>query len=96
MSAYAIVQINVTNQENYKEYLKNVTPIVEKFRGEYIVRAGKFKVLLGNWDFTRTVIVRFPDYVTAMNWYNSKDYARIKDIRHKYADSNLVILKGLI
>ena len=30
------------------------------------------------------------------DWYNSKDYARIKDIRHKYADSNLVILKGLI
>ena len=36
------------------------------------------------------------DRQKALDWYNSKDYARIKDIRHKYADSNLVILKGLI
>ena len=40
MPAYVIVQINVTNSENYKEYLKNVTSIVEKYGGKYIVRGG--------------------------------------------------------
>ena len=48
MSAYAIVQINVTNPELYKDYLKKVTPIVEKYNGEYVVRGGNFKKMLGN------------------------------------------------
>ena len=28
MTAYTIVQINITNPEDYKEYLTQVTPIV--------------------------------------------------------------------
>ena len=36
MSAYAILQINITNQENYKEYLNQVTTIVKKYQGEYL------------------------------------------------------------
>jgi len=94
MSAYAIVQINVTNQEKYKDYLKEVTPIVEKFNGEYIVRAGRFEVLLGEWDYSRTVVVRFPDYETAMNWYHSEEYAPIKKIREENSNGNLIIIEG--
>ena len=51
MSAYLIAQINVTNEDSYKEYLSKVTPIVEKYGGSYIVRAGRFKTVLGNWNF---------------------------------------------
>ena len=56
MSAYVIVQINITNEEKYKEYLNKVTNIVEKFNGKYIVRAGKYKVMLGQWNYKRKVI----------------------------------------
>ena len=41
MSAYFIIQINITNPECYKDYIPQVTPIVKKFGGEYIVRGGK-------------------------------------------------------
>ena len=47
MPGYAIVQINITNEEPYKEYLKQVTAIVNKYQGEYLVRAGKFQKMLG-------------------------------------------------
>ena len=40
MSGYFIIQINITNPENYKDYIIQVTPIVKKFRGEYIIRGG--------------------------------------------------------
>ena len=40
-SGYVIAQLNVTNPENYKEYVAKVTPIVEKFGGEYLVRNGE-------------------------------------------------------
>ena len=39
MSAgYAIFNINVTNPENYKNYIEQVEPVAEKFGAEYIVR----------------------------------------------------------
>ena len=40
MSGYVIAQIEVTNHENYKEYLAKVTDIVKKFDGEFLVRGG--------------------------------------------------------
>ena len=48
MSAYFIVQINVKNQDNYKEYISKVSPIVEKFGGEYIIRGGKSENVEGS------------------------------------------------
>ena len=77
MSAYAILQINITNQEKYKEYLNQVTAIVKKHQGDYIVRGGKSEVVLGKWDYHRTVVVRFPNYDSAIKWYNSDEYAPI-------------------
>ena len=66
MSAYLIAQINVTNEDSYKEYLSKVTPIVEKYGGSYLVRAGKFKKVLGNWNFKRNVVIKFPSYEIAL------------------------------
>ena len=37
-SGYVILQCNVTKPENYKEYVSKVTPIVQNFGGEYIIR----------------------------------------------------------
>ena len=45
MAGYAIFQINVKNPEEYKGYLNQVTPIVRKYNGEYIVRGGESEVV---------------------------------------------------
>jgi len=34
MSAYTIVQINITKNKPYQEYLKKVTPVVHKYKGQ--------------------------------------------------------------
>ena len=94
MSAYAILQINITNQENYKEYLNQVTTIVKKHQGDYIVRGGKSDVVLGKWDYQRTVDVKFPSYEAAIQWYNSEDYAPIKKIREDNSEGNCIIIEG--
>ena len=94
MSAYAILQINITNPENYKEYLNQVTTIVKKHQGDYIVRGGKSEVVLGKWDYQRTVVVRFPNYDSAFKWYNSDEYAPIKKIREDNSEGNCIIIEG--
>ena len=95
MSAYAILQINITNQENYKEYLNQVTTIVKKLQGEYIVRGGKSEVVLGEWNYQRTVVGRFPSYDVAFKWYNSEEYAPIKKIREGNSKGNCIIIEGV-
>ena len=94
MTAYAILQINIINPENYRKYVEKVSPIVEKFDGEYLIRGGKSEVVEGNWNFSRTVVVRFPDYDKAIKWYNSDEYAPIKKIRTDNSEGNCIIIEG--
>jgi len=95
MSGYIIVQINITNKEQYSEYLNQVTSIAEKYGGEYIVRGGKTKTMLGSWDYERTVVIKFPTYNAALEWYNCEEYEPIKKIREDNSEGNLIIIEGV-
>ncbi len=94
MSGYAIFNINVKSPENYKEYVEKVKPIAEKYGGEYIVRGGDNTVVEGSWQYPRTVVIKFPTYEKALEWYNSEEYKPIKKIRLDNAESNGMIIKG--
>ncbi len=50
-AGYVIAQLKVTNLENYKEYVEKVTPLVKKFDGEFLVRAGEFQIFDGETKF---------------------------------------------
>ena len=95
MSGYFIIQINVTNSENYKEYIEKVTPIVKKFGGEYIVRGGQSENVEGNWPFQRTVVLKFPTYDMVKEWRNSDEYKPIRKIREDNSECNAIIIEGL-
>ena len=95
MSGYFIIQINVTNAENYKEYIEKVTPIVKKFGGEYIVRGGQSENVEGNWLFQRTVVLKFPTYDMVKEWHNSDEYKPIRKIREDNSECNAIIIEGL-
>ena len=95
MSGYVIANINVKNSEAYKEYVVKVKPTVEKFGGEYLVRNGEFKVIDGEWKHPRTVVIKFPTYEKALEWYNSEEYKPIKPIRLANSVANGIIIKGV-
>ncbi len=94
MSGYAIFNIEIKNQESYKEYVSKVKPIAEKYGGEYIVRGGEFKIMEGQWIYPRTVVIKFPSYEKALEWYNSEEYKPVKQIRLDNSLSNGIIIKG--
>ena len=95
MSGYFIIQINVTNPENYKEYITKVTPIVKKFGGEYMVRGGKSENVEGQWYYERTVVLKFPTYEMVHKWHESEEYKPIKKIRVDNSDCNAIIIEGI-
>ena len=95
MNGYVISNIDVKNPEAYKEYIDKVKPIVEKFGGEYLVRAGEYKVIDGEWKYPRTVIIKFSSYEKALEWYNSEEYQPVKPIRLTNSVANGIIIKGV-
>ena len=94
MSAYLIGQINIINEEPYKEYVKLTSPIIKKYSGEFLVRGGKFKKMLGKWNYARTVVIKFPSYDNAMDWYNSEEYRPVRKIREDNSQGNIIIIEG--
>ena len=95
MPGFAIFNIEVKKPEEYKEYVEKVKPIAKKFGGEYIVRGGETKVLEGSWAYPRTVVIKFPSYKKALDWYNSDEYKPIKQIRLENSIGNGIIVKGV-
>ena len=93
-AGYMIFNININNPDNYKEYVEKVKPIAEKYGGEYIVRGGESMVIEGKWEYPRTVIIKFPSYEKALEFYNSDEYKPIKKIRQDNAVSNAIIIEG--
>ena len=93
-AGYVIFNIEVTNPEAYKQYVQSVKPIAEKFGGEYVVRGGNNQVVEGSWQYSRNIVIKFPSYEKALEWYNSKEYQPIKQIRIDNAKSNGIIIQG--
>ena len=94
-AGYVIAQLKITKPENYKEYIEKVNPIIKKFGGEYLVRAGEFQIFDGETKFPRIIILKFPSYERALEWYNSEEYKPIKQIRLDNSEGTNIIIKGI-
>ena len=92
---YVIAQITVTNPETYPTYVAMVQPIIQKFGGEFIVRGGRAESFEGVPPGDRNVVIRFPSYEAAQEWYHSDDYAEAKALRMSASTSVQTIVEGV-
>ncbi len=93
-AGYVIAQINVTDPEAYKTYVAAVSPIVEKYGGEYLVRGGPAQHFEGESIGERTVVIRFPTLQAATEWYHSEEYAPVRAMRQAASTSLQTIVEG--
>ena len=92
---YVIAQITVHDTESYKEYIKQVLPTIELFGGEFLVRGGRSESFEGTPPGERNVVIRFPDYQSAHDWYHSDAYAPAKKMRMAASTSVQTIVEGI-
>jgi uncharacterized protein (DUF1330 family) len=95
MTAYIIIDIEVTDLEGYKEYAKMAPEAVKLYGGKYIARGGLNETLEGDWQAKRLVILEFPSIQQAKAWLDSPEYAPARTLRHQYARSNMVVVEGI-
>ena len=95
MSAYIIVDIEVTDPEKYAEYIKVVPATLAAYGGKYLVRGGPAEKLEGDWDPNRVVVVEFESFERAKQWWTSDDYRTPKEIRRSASISKIVLVDGI-
>lgn len=92
---YVIAQINVTDAQVYPSYVAMVQPIIQRFGGEFLVRGGRSESFEGTPPGDRHVVIRFPSYQAAQDWYHSEDYAQAKALRMSASNSVQTIVEEL-
>ena len=95
MKAYWVcIYEKIDNSEKLKDYAVKVRPAVEKFSGKFLVRGGKNRTNDGIKS-PRIVMVEFPDYNTAINCYDSKEYQNAHDILKGHVIRHHQIVEGV-
>lgn len=95
MTAYVIVDIDVHDPVGYEEYKKLAPAAVELYGGKYIARGGRTETLEGDWSPSRLVILQFENSEQAKRWLNSEEYREARAMRHRTANSQMVVIDGL-
>jgi uncharacterized protein (DUF1330 family) len=95
MSAYVLVDVEVTGAEQYDRYRPLAAASVEQYGGRYIVRGGSSEVLEGDRVPHRLVVIEFPDADAARRWYHSPEYGEAKATRAGAAAGSFVLVEGV-
>jgi uncharacterized protein (DUF1330 family) len=95
MAAYLIVDVQVADPAAYERYRAGVATTLVPYGGKFMVRGGRFEMLEGNWDLTRLVVIEFPSMERAKEWWSSKEYAPLKQLRHSAARTRMVVVEGV-
>ncbi len=94
--AYLIVEMNVSDPEQYKQYMAAAPAAVKAAGGEYLVRGGRHEALEGDWKPHRIAMLRFPSYEGAKAFYDAEQYRQARAKRAGATEYfNMVLVEGV-
>jgi uncharacterized protein (DUF1330 family)/ribosomal protein S18 acetylase RimI-like enzyme len=83
MGCYFIANIRVTDESTYQKYLDACDAVFAKYGGKYVAVDASPRVLEGNWNYSRAVVIHFKSEAAFDAWYGSSDYQAI--LKHRLA-----------
>ncbi|MFO0989188.1 MAG: DUF1330 domain-containing protein [Alphaproteobacteria bacterium] len=95
MAAYLVVYITVSNPEQLKKYQAVTPAAIAKYDGRFLVRGGPKVTVEGPEEQRRIVVVEFPTFKRAQEFWDSPDYRAAVELRKGAATFNAVIVEGL-
>jgi uncharacterized protein (DUF1330 family) len=92
---YVLVQVDVTNPQQYSEYTKLSPGIIAKYGGRYLARAGRTATLEGTAARSRVALLEFASFDAARTFYNSPEYTAARKLRDGAGVAQLVLVEGV-
>jgi uncharacterized protein (DUF1330 family) len=90
---YWIVSGEVTDPEGYKAYIAENAGAFTKYGARFLARGGQSEIVEGR-GHSRTVVLEFKDFDTALACYHSPEYGKAKRFRDGKAEMNIVVVQG--
>ena len=95
MKYYMVVEMDVTDPSWVAEYVKNVTPLVEKNGGRYLARTSRMEKVEGERKLPQVcVIIEWPSKEIAEACYSSEEYRPFREKRKAGAKNELLLVAG--
>ena len=95
MPAYLIYDAVVTDPQKYEQYKALSPGAIAAYGGKFVVRGGKHESVEGDWKPNRVVMVEFPTYERAQEFWNSPEYKTAREARSGAAVAKAIIVQGL-
>jgi len=95
VTAYLIADLTTHDADLAAEYRRQVTPLVAKHGGTYMVRGGDVRTLEGDWVPGRLVIIEFPSMAAAQAFYDDPAYEPVMELRQRSASGSVVLVEGI-
>ncbi len=95
MAAYLIFDVEVTDPTLRDEYAKLANESLVPFQSKTLLHGGTVEVLEGDWEPKTLVMLEFESMEQAKQWYRSPAYSKAKDILHRAASTNVILVEGV-
>ena len=95
MAAYVLVDISETDPERAAQYRAMSGPSVERHGGHFLARGGAIRVLEGDWQPERLVVIEFTSAEGAQAWYDSEDYRQARSVRAGAGVWRMLVVDGI-
>ncbi len=95
MAAYLIVYMTISNGEQLKKYQAVTPAAIAKYDGRFLVRGGPKVTVEGPDEQRRVVVVEFPTFKRAQEFWDSPDYRAAAELRKGAAQFHAVIVDGV-
>ncbi len=90
---YWIVHVDITDQEQFRQYAVANAVAFQKYGARFLARAGQYTVMEGTTR-SRNTIVEFPSYQAALDCWNSPEYQAALRLRQSASSFDLVVVEG--
>lgn len=95
MTVYALAQISIHDREAYNRYQARFMGVFQRFNGRLLAADEAPRVIEGNWDHQKAVLMAFPDEASFRAWADSPAYQEISKDRVAGSAGVVLLLNGL-
>jgi uncharacterized protein (DUF1330 family) len=94
MAGYYVLQVRWESEEAKRGYVERLGKMIESHGGEFIVASPEYRVAEGSWKDGLFLIIRFLSMDALRAWYDSPEYAPIREFRLQHSRSDAIIVEG--
>lgn len=94
MRYYAVAQLDVTDPSWVRDYVSEVTPMVERRGGRYLARSARVETIEGERTPQLAMIIEWPSKEAADAFYDSEEYRAHREARRAGARNEFLLVAG--